>query len=106
MNAADETKTCRIFEESVSRGGKNTKSFNKSNLHKHLMTKYLEYYTGLQQAEKEQIQAKGKVLVSKKQSTIPPKLHQYQYGYWFNDCIHVSESEVSSIVLVLVWVLD
>ena len=71
MSAADESKACyEIYEESVSRVGRNTKSYNTSNLRKHLMIKHPEKYEALQQGEKEQAQVKAKLLASKKHPTI------------------------------------
>ena len=62
MNATDESKVC---EESISRGGRSTKSYN---LRKHVMTKHPEQYMALQKVEKEQSQTKAKG--SKKHPTI------------------------------------
>ena len=71
VNAADESKACcKICEESVSRGGRSTQSYNTSNLRKHLMTKHSEQYTVLQKEVEEQAQAKAELLASKKQPTI------------------------------------
>ena len=65
MNATDESKPC---EESVSKGRRSTKSYNTSNLCKHVIMKHPEQYTALQKVEKEQSQAKAEG--SEKQPTI------------------------------------
>ena len=68
VSAADESKaSCGICEETVSRGGRSTNSYNTSNLHKHMMTKHPEQYAALQQVEKEQTE----LLASKKQRQLP-----------------------------------
>ena len=69
VNATDESKACwKVCEESVSRSGRSTKSYNTSNLRKHVMTKHPEQYTALQKVEKKQSQTKANG--SKKQLTI------------------------------------
>ena len=71
VNPANESKACcKTCEESISRGGGSTKSYNTSNLCKHLMTKHPEQYTVLQKEAEEQAQAKAELLASKKQPTI------------------------------------
>ena len=71
VNAANESKACcKICEESVSRGGRSAKSYNTSNLPKHMMMKHPEQYTVLQKEVEEQAQAKAKLLANKKQPTI------------------------------------
>ena len=60
MNTTDESEACcKVCEKSVSRGGRSTKSYNTSNLCKHVMTKHPEQYMGLQKVEKEQSQTKA-----------------------------------------------
>ena len=69
MNAADESKACcKVCEESVSRGGRSTKSYNTSNLRKHVMMKHPEQYMALQKVEKKQSHTKAEG--SKMQPTI------------------------------------
>ena len=69
MNATNESKACcKVCKESISRGRRSTKSYNTSNLCKHVMTKHPKQYTALQKVEKEQSQTKAEG--SKKQLTI------------------------------------
>jgi len=62
VNAADKSKArCELNDGSVSRSRKTAKSYNTSNLHKHLLTQHPEQHMALQQIEKEQAQAKTKL---------------------------------------------
>jgi len=62
INATDESKvSCSISETVVSQGGKAAKSYNTTNLRKHLETKHPEEYRRLEAKEQEASKAKGGV---------------------------------------------
>ena len=60
INAIDEGKaSCSICEAIVSRGGKDAKSYNTTNLRKHLEAKHTEEYRQIEAKEQEAAKAKG-----------------------------------------------